>query len=100
MAFILSTSIWLASLESTEQILRTGPSATTALRIAFGPLTGLFEAVRAGEILNSLAGFVLATLCSVWPLTLWIRGGGWLWLAIATVTWIGSGYFCAVAAAI
>jgi hypothetical protein len=83
--------------ESTVGIVIDPPLGATALGIALGPVTGWIETVREGSVLMALWTLVPSTAISFGSLFLWIRGRSWLWLAVATATWIASGYFYAVA---
>ena len=95
--FIALASWWLASRDRSSEILQHHRVGTTALWIALGPLTGWITAIRLGSIIKALWSLVPATLFSVGPLILWIRGRAWPWLVVASVVWLASGYFFAVA---
>jgi hypothetical protein len=94
---VVLASLWLASRESTNQILVDAPLGLTALRVALGPVTGWVEAARTGSIRMALWGLLPATVFTVGPLALWVTSRAWLWLVVATAVWVAVGYFYAVA---
>jgi len=95
---VIAVSAYLASRESTAQILGGRPSLLTISGvISLGPLAGWILAARDGHAFSALWSLLPATVFSVGPLLLWISTRKTLLLVIASAVWVVAGYFYSVA---
>ena len=94
---LFAVSAWLASRETTAEILMHPPVIAVTVRIALGPIGGWIQAITDGAVLTALWSLVPATLFSVGPFALWMARRGVCWLTVSMAVWIAAGYLYAVA---
>jgi hypothetical protein len=93
---VVSVSAFVASRESTTQILGRQSTLSLTSFISLGPLAGWILATRQGAILSALWSLIPATVFSVGPLLFWLSTRRTAWLIIATLMWLAAGYYYSV----
>jgi hypothetical protein len=93
---MISASAYLASRDSTAEILGGGSVLDVTGMIALGPAAGWFLAAKSGHVVSALWSLIPATVFSVGPLLLWFRVRAVFLLVVAAFAWVASGYFYSV----